>query len=272
MSDSDPWQLRMFKKTLKKKLKLKHLTGYLGHLTKSDNCLLVTCGDNNGALNYFLRRLGGKWNWADLEDDHIKEIEELLQEPVFRIDKSTCTLPFPDSFFNCTVVIDSHEHLAEPSAFNSELARVTKAGGTVVVSVPNGDESKLVVRIKKFIGMTKEVYGHVVIGYEITDLDNMLKKAGMELYSSKTYSRFFTEVLELIINFVYVKILGKRSEAKVESGTIAPTSEEQLGSVSKTIKLYSLIYPFFWIISKLDVLLFFSTGYAVIAAARREQV
>ncbi len=270
MSDRDPWQLRMFKKTLKKKLKLNHLTAYLGHLTKSDNCLLVTCGDNNGALNYFLRRLGAKWVWSEMEDDHIKEIEGLLQDPVVRIDKSTCKLPFPDSYFDYTVIIDCHEHLQDPSIFNLELARVTKTGGKVVVSVPNGDERKLAVRIKNFVGMTENVYGHVVIGYEIKELDTMLKKVKLVLYSARSYSKFFTEILELIINFAYVKILGKRSKAEVESGTIAPTSEEQLESVSKAYKMYSIIYPFFWIISKLDVLLFFTTGYAVVVVARKE--
>jgi SAM-dependent methyltransferase len=269
MPDNDPWQLQIFKKTLKKKLKLKHLTAYLRNLTGNDTCLLITCGDNNGALNYFLRQLGGRWTWSEMEDDHIREIEALLKEPVVRLDKSTCALPFPDSHFTYTVVIDTHEHLEDPSSFNLEVARVTKTGGTVVVSVPNGNERMLAVKIKNFVGMTKEVYGHVVIGYEIRELDPMLKKAGIELYASKTYSKFFTEMLELMINFIYVKVLGKRSEAKVESGTIAPTSEEQLASVSKTLKLYSWIYPVFWMVSKLDALLFFNTGYAVVVAARR---
>jgi len=270
MDSSDPWQLRMFQKTLKKKLKLKHLTAYIGDLSKSDTCLLVTCGDNNGAMNYFLRALGGRWTWAEMEDDHIKEIEELLQEQVVRIDKSTCGLPFPDSYFKYVVIIDCHEHLQDPHIFNLELARVTKAGGRVVVSVPNGNERQLAVRIKRFIGMTEEVYGHVVIGYEIKKLDTMLKEVGLVPYSGSSYSKFFTEMLELIINFAYVKILAKRSKVEVGSGTIAPTSEKQLESVSKVYTMYSIIYPFFWIISQLDALLFFTTGYAVVVGARKE--
>jgi SAM-dependent methyltransferase len=270
MDSRHPWQLRMFEKTLKKKLKLKHLKAHLENLSKSDTCLLVTCGDNNGAMNHLLKAIGGKWTWAEMEDDHIKEIEELLQEPVVRIDESTCKLPFPDSYFKYVVVIDCHEHLENPHVLNLELARVTKAGGRVVVSVPNGNERQLAVRIKRFIGMTEEVYGHVVIGYEIKELDMMLKEVELVPYSGSSYSKFFTEMLELIINFAYVKILAKRSKVEVGSGTIAPTSEKQLESVSKAYTMYSIIYPFFWTISKLDTLLFFTTGYAVVIGARKE--
>ena len=84
-----------------------------------------------------------------------------------------------------------------------------------------------------------------------------------------SYSRFFTEMLELLINFVFVKILSKRSQAEVEQGQIAPQSEEQLQSVKKTYRLYSLVYPIFWLLSRLDILLFFSDGYAPVVAAER---
>jgi SAM-dependent methyltransferase len=271
MSNSTPWQLLLFKKTLKKKLKLKYLERCLnGHTSAKSKCLLLTCGDNNGALNYFLRKLGGKWIWAEMEQDQIKQIEYLLNEKVVHIDQDTCKFPFPDSYFDTVVVIDSHEHLKDPSILNIELSRVTKVNGKVVVSVPNGDESKLAVKIKRLIGMTEDVYGHVVVGYEVEKMNQMLQDVGLVNDSANTYSKFFTEMLELIINFAYVKVLGRRKSVEVESGSIAPTSEEQLKSVSKVYKLYALVYPVFWLISKLDVLLFFTTGYAVVVSARKE--
>jgi 2-polyprenyl-3-methyl-5-hydroxy-6-metoxy-1,4-benzoquinol methylase len=271
MDNSTPWQLRLFKKTLKKKLKLKNLERYLdGHTATKNKCLLLTCGDNNGALNYFLRELGGEWIWAEMELDQINQIEDLLNEKVVHIDQTTCKFPFSDSFFDTVVIIDSHEHLKDPSILNRELSRVTKANGKVVVSVPNGDETKLAVKIKRMIGMTEEVYGHVVVGYEVEKMNQMLQDVGFAAESATTYSKFFTEMLELIINFAYVKVLGRRKSVEVESGTIAPTSEQQLKSVSKVITLYALIYPVFWLISKLDALLFFTTGYAVVVSARKE--
>ena len=61
MHEQTPWQLKMFRKGLKKNLRLKSLKKYLKSIADGEKCLLTTCGDNNGAMNYFLRDLGGKW-------------------------------------------------------------------------------------------------------------------------------------------------------------------------------------------------------------------
>ena len=154
-------------------------------------------------------------------------------------------------------------------AFTKELARITKPDGKVVISVPNGDESMLAVRIKNAVGMTKEKYGHIVTGYDTPELSRILKQADLVPGSSSTYSKFFTEMLELVINFGYVMVLARKDRGEVKEGTIAPSSADQLRSVEKQYRLYSAIYPFLVAISSLDKLLFFATGYAVSVVARK---
>ena len=268
MNTQTPWQLKMLDKALKKKQKLEALRKHLRHLQKS-RCLLITCGDNNGAMNYRIREWGGHWFWAELEDTNIVEMKTLLQEPVVKLDKTTCALPFLDASFDCVLTIDCHEHLADPLPLTRELWRITKPGGKVVITVPNGDSRKLAVRVKHLVGMTKVEYGHVVIGYEIPQLFSMLETSGFEPRASSSYSRFFTEILELGINYTYVKILGKRGKVRVEEGTIAPTSQDQFRSVAKSYRFYSLLYPFLWLVSQLDALLFFVAGHAVVVEARK---
>jgi len=268
MKDNTPWQLRMFQKTLKKKLRLKALKRHLGHISENDKCLLVTCGDNNGAMNFYLREIGGKWSWADLEARSIQEMSELLGERVLHVSENH--LPFSENKFDCVVAIDVHEHLENPNPFTRELWRVAKQGGKVIVTVPNGDETKLATRIKNFIGMTKEKYGHVREGYDIPDLKKLLSANGIQPYAESSFSRFFTEILELSINFLYVNILAKKGKTKVEAGTIAPATRDQLKSIEKTYRMYSLVYPFFWLISKMDVILFGTRGYVVIVEGKKE--
>jgi len=268
MKDNTPWQLRMFQKTLKKKLRLKALKRHLGHISENDKCLLVTCGDNNGAMNFYLREIGGKWSWADLEARSIQEMSELLGERVLHVSENH--LPFSENKFDCVVAIDVHEHLENPNPFTRELWRVAKQGGKVIVTVPNGDETKLATRIKNFIGMTKEKYGHVREGYDIPDLKKLLSANGIQPYAESSFSRFFTEILELSINFLYVNILAKKGKTKVEAGTIAPTTRDQLKSIEKTYRMYSLVYPFFWLISKMDIILFGTRGYVVIVEGKKE--
>jgi hypothetical protein len=73
-----PWQLLMFNKTLKKQQRLAELKRHLGAKKEDEQCLLVTCGDNNGAINYYLSQVGGQWSFADLEETCRAEMSSLL--------------------------------------------------------------------------------------------------------------------------------------------------------------------------------------------------
>jgi ubiquinone/menaquinone biosynthesis C-methylase UbiE len=268
MTDTTPWQIRMFQKTLKKKLRLKHLKEHIGNIERDKKCLLVTCGDNNGAMNYYLREIGGAWSWADLEDKSISEMEELLQDKVHKVENEK--LPFPDEVFDHIVSIDVHEHLQDTIPFTEELWRVAKKGGQVVITVPNGDETKMATRFKNAVGMTKEKYGHVREGLDIPELKEIMKSSNIIPDRESSFSKLFTEMLELGINFLYVMVLAGKSKAKVEEGTIAPSTKDQLKSVEKTYRMYALIYPFFWLVSRLDALFFFTRGYAVMVSGKKE--
>jgi SAM-dependent methyltransferase len=267
MTDNTPWQLKMFQKSLKKKLKLKALKKHLGHLSEKDKSMLVTCGDNNGAINYYLKRIGGQWSHADLEEKCIDEMSKLLNQPVLHVTENR--LPFKDNHFDCAISIDVHEHLDDPNPFTAELKRVTKPGGRVIVTVPNGDEKRLAVRLKNVVGMTKEKYGHVRIGYRMSELKELLTANGLRPYAGSSFSRFFTEILELLINYLYVNVLSKKSAATIDPGTIAPATEDQLKSIKKSYRLYASIYPAFWLISKLDLILFRSVGYVVLVESKK---
>lgn len=267
MSTEIAWQLRMFKKSLKKKMRYGVLKKHLGTIHVGEKCLLVTCGDNNGAMNYYLRELGGDWSFADLEDTCVAEMSELLGEEVRFVKDDD--LEFDDAYFDRVVTIDVHEHLDDCTAFSGEVARISKPGGQVICTVPNGDEKKLVVKMKDAVGMTVEEYGHTRVGLTVAEMQKILQQSQVEPTRTSTFSRFFTEFLELTINFLYVKVLAKRSKAHVDKGQIAPATKEQIQSVEKTYKMYSLIYPLYWLISRLDALLFFTEGYVVVVEGRR---
>jgi SAM-dependent methyltransferase len=259
-----PWQLRLFDRTLKKKQKLALLSRLLGPINPDDRLLLLTNGDNNGAMNYVLRRSGGHWTWGECEAGSIPEMRKFLGEQVVRCDPQR--LDFPDASFDVVVVIDVHEHLTDPAPLNRELFRIVRPGGRAIVTTPNGDLGKLAVRIKDRVGMTKDTYGHVRVGYTIDQHKQMLSAAGFRAGASGSYSQFPTEMIELGINLAYVKLLSRRQQTPggAEHGPIAPSSGDQVRKVEKTLKLYGLIYPVCRAVSSLDALIApFTTGYAV---------
>ena len=276
----EPWQLAMFRKGLKKRLRLKALEKLLKPVAPHERCLLLTCGDNNGAMNYFLRELGGQWSWADLEDHSIAEMSALLGDPV--VHATEHAIPFADSEFDRIVVIDVHEHVDDPRIVNAELARILKPGAQMIVTTPNGDEKKLAVRIKNLVGMSKEAYGHKRIGLTADEIEALMRGNGIRPRNTMWFSRFFTEMLELTINFMYVKVLRKDDHGQGEQthahdhgddhghAEIAPATAEQLRKVKTSYRIYSLIFPIYWVLSQLDHLVPFKEGYCVVVEGTRE--
>jgi hypothetical protein len=124
-----------------------------------------------------------------------------------------------------------------------------------------------VVRMKRWSGMDNLEYGHVRTGFDIPDLQRLLAAAGLHPVRSGSYAKFFTEFLELVLNWTYVKILDRRRHSPGKG--IAPSSLEKLNAVKKSYRLYAFLYPVFWLFSRLDGLLFFSRGYAVIVETKK---
>jgi len=262
-STDQHWQLKMFSRSLKKQLKLEAMLDLMPSVTNRV-CLLVTCGDNNGALNWHFRAQGGRWLWADIVAESLKEMSSLLNEPVYYV--ASTHLPFAGQQFDCVVAIDVLEHLDDDQPFLRELYRILCPGGQAIVTVPNGDPQLLANRIKWLVGMTPAVYGHIRAGYMVTELSQSLQQAGLNPVEQGGYSRFFTEMIELIINFSYVFVLSRQKKG-TPSRQIAPTTSGELKTHGAAYKLYGALYPLMRLVSQLDKLLPAQTDNAVIVTA-----
>jgi SAM-dependent methyltransferase len=262
-----PWQLDMFDVSLKKRQKLRMLLDLLGPLG-TERCLLVTHGDNTGALNWFLREAGGRWAWAEMETDGIAAMRALLGDEV-----STArahVLPYDDGAFDRVVAVDVHEHLRDVTLLNREIARVLASGGLAIVTTPNGDRSLPVARLKRWVGMNETRYGHVVQGYRAAELEAMATAVGLEPVRRAAYSRFFTELVELAINFGYVKVLARRrGRREPPAGHIAPRTVAQFEGVGGAYRTYRRVFPFLRAFAALDALVPGRGGYAVGIVARK---
>lgn len=254
MSDQatqQPWQIEMFGRSLKKQQKLNALLDLTGDVS-GQACLLVTCGDNNGALNYYFREHGGHWTWGDVIGENLVEMSDLLGEPVQHVPEAA--FPFADGQFDCLVSIDVLEHLDDDQPFLREARRVLRPGGRGIITVPNGDPRLIANRLKWRVGMTPEIYGHTRAGYTVSELQASMRQAGFQPTASGGYSRLFTELIELVINFAYVRVLS-RKQGQAEPGHIAPTTSGEFKRHGAAYRLYSLSFPLMKLFSKLDKLL-----------------
>jgi len=249
------WAIALYRRSVLKQRKLAELAQSLG-ATEGLRCLDL--GADNGVVSLLLRERGGSWASGDLTEEAVASIRSLVKGDVHLVQGDR--LPFPDAAFDRVVVVDMLEHVPDEGAFARELARVTRPGGRLVVNTPHLKRT-LLRRLRHALGQTDAKHGHLRPGYTPERLRELLAPA-FAVESHRTYSHFFSEAVDTALNWG-VERLGKQPSAKGQVVT-----GDDLARHRKAFRTYSLIYPFVWATSRLDVLVP-ASGYMLIATARR---
>ena len=255
MADSE-WALALFRRSVLKQRKLAEITAMLGP-TAGLRCLDL--GSDNGIVSLLLRRGGGDWASADMTGESVASIRELVGSDVHLV--AGHRLPFADAEFDRLVVVDMLEHVDDDRAFAEELARVLKPGGRLVVNTPHLKDTRLR-RLRHRLGQTDERHGHVRPGYTLKTLAALLEPR-FALEKHRTYSRAPTEIVDAAIQLALAGT-GKKGSAK---GVVVTGAD--LKGHRMLFRAYSIVYPAIWAVSRLDLLLPWTSGYMLIAAATR---
>lgn len=252
------WPIRLFSKSVLKQRKFEEIVALLG---PTGRCHCLDIGADNGVISYLLRRRGGSWKSADLDEPSVAAIRELVGTEVYQID-GQCT-PFQDDEFDRVVVVDFLEHIPDEAGFIAEMHRILKPGGLLIVNTPHHKEG-LLRRLRQALGQTDEKHGHLRPGYTLASLDRLFgERFGRE--SHRTYSKFFSELIDTALAFAISQLQrGKKEQSR--KGTLF--TGKDLHAYRAMFRIYSLLYPLVWFFSKLDGLLVFASGYMLIVKAR----
>lgn len=261
---SQPWQLQVFKRSLKKREKRILLAKELAISPDSVN---LDLGCAQGTLSYFLREKGGTWVSADQDFLNVKSTQNLLGKNLVQLAEGP--FPFKNGVFDSVVSLDYLEHLDDDDFCLEEIHRVLKSSGQIVVATPRTGKFFWLHKLRSLMGLKLEFYGHKREGYSLGKLREKLENAGFVLEKHRNFSRFTTEFLELILNFVYIKFFGGSVPSDLRDGHIRPTTSEEFSTKKTTFRLYSALYPLVWMVSRLDKVLFFLKGYGLMIWAKR---
>jgi SAM-dependent methyltransferase len=258
---SAEWALSLFRKSVLKQEKYRRITDMMDDPT-GRRCLDI--GADNGVISLLLRRQGGQWASADLDEHTVGSIRELVGDDVHQLDGART--PFPDRTFDQVVVVDYLEHIADDGAFAAELARILKPGGRVIINVPHLKPRSLVNRFRHAIGLTDAWHGHLRPGYSLEGIRSLLGPR-FEVERAVTYSKAFSELVDTGLNGLYRASQRRAAEARGSSkGTVVTSAD--LKKRRKQFLLLSALYPFLRGMATLDSLLWLQPGYKLIVRAR----
>lgn len=231
---------------------------------------ILDLGCAQGVVSYMIRVRGGTFWHADLDFCNLRTAGKLLGNRLFQIQDGQ-GLPLSDGTFDLVFALDILEHLEDDQGLLGEIHRVLKPGGRVVISTPIDGPGYILNRLKKLAGLKPEMYGHRRPGYSLAELKELLGKEHFRVNRAATYSKFFTEFFEVLLNIFYTR-KHRISRSELRSGSITPTSDGDLQKNRFLFKLYSiLVYPLVYLITRLDKLLFFKTGYATFVIGVKDQ-
>ena len=261
-----PWQIRIASRSIKKRDKLRLLDK---HLPFDDSRISLDIGCAQGTLSWYLRKKGGFWVSTDQDMANLEASRELLKKNLVQMPSGL--LPFRSGAFDVVTCLDYLEHIENDGECLREIHRVLKSGGLLVVVTPHTGRFFPLHRLRSALGLKLEFFGHKREGYRRKDLEAMIRKAGLEVTRSETYSKFPSEFIELVLNFLYIRFFSSRTKSGsgLRDGHIKPSTEEEYKAQSGKLKIYNILYPVVWTVSRLDRLLFFLKGYSVMVWARK---
>jgi 2-polyprenyl-3-methyl-5-hydroxy-6-metoxy-1,4-benzoquinol methylase len=263
--DTTPWQIRIASKSIKKRDKLQLLNKTIP-IDPARTALDIGCAQ--GTLSWFLRKKGGFWISTDEDRANLMTSRELLGANLVRMPRGL--LPFRPETFDLVTCLDYLEHIENDAECLGEINRVLKKGGTLVVVTPHTGRLFILHRLRSALGLKLEFYGHKREGYRRQELAAMIRNAGFEVVRTRTYSKFPSEFIELVLNWVYIRFFSAKNESPgTRDGHIKPSTEEEYKAQKGKLRIYNTVYPLVWLVSRLDRLLFFLKGYSVMIWARK---
>ncbi len=260
----EPWQVRLTARSIKKKDKLRLLRR---SLPINHSRVALDLGCSQGLLSFHLRQRGGFWVSGDEDMPSLREAHSLLGRDLVQLRGDR--LPFPDGCFDTVLCLDYLEHVDKDEEVLKEIGRVLKKNGELILVTPQTGKFFLLHKLRAALGLKLEYFGHKREGYSARELEAKLERSGLVPEKKVSYSRFFSEFLELLLNLVYIKLLSKPQPEETREGHIRPSSATEFSRQARIFTLYSFIYPLVWIFSRLDSLLFFLKGYSLMVWARK---
>jgi len=139
------------------------------NITKDSTLVDIGCGDGKT-----LQRLSKNTKLLIGIDKHIEEHND--GNIIFKVSNLENPINLEDNFADLVVCTEVLEHIKNDKRLFSEIVRITKPKGIIIISTPNKDFLK-----DKVDSKILKQQGHVRIGYSRQDFIQLAKKHGLSI-------------------------------------------------------------------------------------------
>jgi len=153
---------------------------------------ILDIGSGAGIFNEGFRKTGFKRIIAIDLNEKLLQINDADEKIKWDLENE---LPFPNNYFDCCFAAEIIEHLENREKLLSEIHRVLKKGGYLVLTTPNKDS--LIAKFDRIVGRfvvngkwNGHDYNHKYI-YSFNEIRRMLEKTRFKIINQQTFYLFY---------------------------------------------------------------------------------
>ena len=242
----NPVQIAAFRRNLPAQLQLHELRRAVG---RADGLTCLDVSSQPALFSLHLRKAGGDWQTA-VPDQYRADAARAV------LDGRVCVLragrlPFEDKTFDLVVLSDLLEAFEDDTALVRECHRVLKSDGRLMVTARNLKRWSLINLLQPLLGLSPLRLGWARRGYTEKMLFQVLK-TGFDVVSLRSHRRILVECVDTLV--------------RAALGCAPAAAPDRPGAGRRAYLLAAFPYRLAY---QLDVLFFFTRGFAWTAVARR---
>lgn len=195
------------------RLRVKKILQRLGKIKGKS---ILDAGCEAGHISIKLLERGAKVTAVDIVEPALEAFKEKIKGTNYNpkiIKASIQELPFEDNTFDSTICTETLEHVPDVKKCLSELNRVTKQSGTIIITIPIEKTRKLLYPIARLFGINTSVESQVTLhDVSIQEITKIAKDLDFCLQLTKKFPIFFP----LTYMITLIKPMGLTQKEKEE--------------------------------------------------------
>lgn len=239
-------QAAAFKHNLPAQIELHEIRRIAG---RTDGLACLDVSAQPALFSFHLRKGGGEWHTAMPDADRAEAARSVLDGRVCVL--QSARLPFEDKTFDLVVIADLLEAFEDDVALIRECHRLLKSDGRLVVNARNAKRWSLIGAAHGLAGLSPRRLGWVRRGYSEKMLLQALR-SGFDVLSLRSHRRILVECVDTCV--------------RAALSRVGAESPDRLAAERRIYRLAAVPYR---IAYQLDLLFFFTRGFAWTVAARR---